>query len=283
MDTTIARGESAFSFNLASGQASQVIKIDYQAVSVSTYSSMTVIPFLLFIFFTAGFIQGLTGFGSALVAIPLLTIFFDIKTAIPLTLLNGFIIITFLFVRLQSHINRKRVTSLCISSIPGLIIGVILLKTAPSKEISVALGLLIIVYSLYCLLFKPTRKKLKKRWTYIAGFSTGLTAGAFSAGGPPVIIYSTLSDWDKNEIKGTLTTFFLFNSLLIIPMYCLGGLITWPIVKYWLYSGPAVLLGTLLGLLCSNRLSTRQYLDMVYILLGLFGTMMVIIPWFLTG
>ena len=239
---------------------------------------MTVIPFLLLIFFAAGFIQGLTGFGSALVAIPLLTLLLDIKTAIPLTLLNGFVIVTFLFVRLQSHIIQQRVTPLCISSIPGLIIGVILLRTTPSKEISIALGILIIVNSLYSLLFKPARKKLKIRWAYIAGFLTGLAGGAFSAGGPPVIIYSTLSDWDKNEIKATLTTFFLFTSLLAIPMYCIGGLITWQIMKYWLYSGPAVLLGTLLGLLCSNRLSTKQFLNMVYILLGILGAMMVIVP-----
>lgn len=239
---------------------------------------MTFIPFLLITFFAAGFIQGLTGFGSALVAIPLLTLLFDIKTVIPLTLLNGLVIVVYLFVRLQSHISRQRVTPLCISSIPGLVIGVTLLKTSPSKEISIALGMLIIAYSLYSLLFKPTRKKLKRRWAYVAGFSTGLTGGAFSAGGPPVIIYSALSDWNKDEIKATLTSFFLFNSLLTIPMYCIGGLITWQIVKYWLYSGPAVLLGTLCGLLCSRRLSTKQYLNMVYILLGLLGTMMIIIP-----
>ncbi|WP_456384925.1 TSUP family transporter, partial [Desulfolithobacter sp.] len=57
------------------------------------------------VFLAAGFVQGLTGFGSALVAIPLLSLLMDVKTAVPLCTLNGMIITMYLGWRLRNHLH----------------------------------------------------------------------------------------------------------------------------------------------------------------------------------
>ena len=60
------------------------------------------------IFLLAGLVQGLTGFGSALVAIPLLCLVVDIKTAVPLCMLNSLIITTTLILQLKKDVDRKK-------------------------------------------------------------------------------------------------------------------------------------------------------------------------------
>lgn len=238
--------------------------------------SMSVTLALPIIFFAAGFIQGVTGFGSALLAIPLLTLFIDIRVAIPLTMLGSLIITIYLFIQLKSHVSRARVLPLCFSAPPGIIIGVTLLKSIPSQQISIAMGGLITTYCLYSLFAQPTPRDLHRGWSYAAGFATGLIGAAFSAGGPPAIIYTTLSNWSKDEIKATLTSFFLFNSCLIITAYAITGLITSQVINLFLLSAPFVLLGTMLGSFYYNRLPRDGYLNIVFLLLGLMGVLMII-------
>ena len=60
------------------------------------------------IFFFAGLLQGLTGFGSALLAIPLLSLLMDIKAAVPLCMLNGLVLTCYLSLHLRTHLDRKR-------------------------------------------------------------------------------------------------------------------------------------------------------------------------------
>lgn len=60
------------------------------------------------VFLLAGFIQGMTGFGSALVAIPLLSLFLDIKSAVPLCMLNSLVITSFLALKMRKHLDRKK-------------------------------------------------------------------------------------------------------------------------------------------------------------------------------
>ena len=228
------------------------------------------------IFLLAGFVQGLSGFGSALVAIPLLILVMDIKEAVPLCTLSGIVITTYLAVKLSKHFDRKKIVPLCIGSIPGIFVGATLLKTVPSRMISILLGILLIAYSLYNLLFSPEARKLNYRWGYLAGFLSGAIGAAFSAGGPPSIIYATLNKWNKDEIKATLTGFFVFNSYLTAASHAVSGITTMLTIKYLLFSAPFVLMGTALGSRCYGLFEKDSYMKIIFLFLIVMGAMMII-------
>jgi uncharacterized membrane protein YfcA len=229
------------------------------------------------IFFLGGLVQGVTGFGSALVAIPLLCIFIDIKFAIPLSVLNSLIITFYLALKLKTLLDTKKLLPLCLSTLPGILFGVTLLKKVDSKIIALLLGILIISYSLYNLFSRQKPQNLHHYWSYIAGFCSGAIGSAFSAGGPPVIIYTTLKGWNKDEIKATLTGFFLFNSCMTVAAHSITGLITRETLVAFLYSAPFVLGGTVLGSFCYGFFRSETYMKTIYIFLVLIGIMMIII------
>jgi uncharacterized membrane protein YfcA len=64
---------------------------------------MTTFLFISLIFFIAGFIQGLSGFDSALFAMTLHTFLIDVKTAVPLCILNSILITLFLSLQLKHY------------------------------------------------------------------------------------------------------------------------------------------------------------------------------------
>ena len=229
------------------------------------------------IFLLAGFIQGMTGFGSALVAIPLLCLVIDIKSAVPLCILNSLVITTYLSLRMRKHLDAKKILPLCVAAVPGIIVGSTALKQVSPTIIRISLGILLIAYSVYSLFSTPKPKKLHKAWSYIAGFSSGAIGAAFSAGGPPTIIYTTLNDWKKDTIKATLSGFFLFNSYLIATVHAINGLTTIDIFTYFMISAPFVLLGTVLGTICYGKIPREHYLQIIFAFLVLMGIMMIVV------
>jgi len=71
------------------------------------------------IVFLAASTQGLSGFGSILLALPLLAIFLYIKMVIPLTALYGLSITFFLLVQLRKHLEFKKIYPLIVGAALG--------------------------------------------------------------------------------------------------------------------------------------------------------------------
>jgi uncharacterized membrane protein YfcA len=237
---------------------------------------MTVYFFLFLIFLAAGFTQGVTGFGFGLLAIPLLSLFIDIKTAVPLCSLLGILVTAFLSLRLRKHIDRRKILPLLFGCIPGVAAGTLVLKKAPTGLLSLLMGVMLVAYVLYRLAGKQQPRAIHARWAYAAGFFTGAISSAFSAGGPPTIIYATLRGWDKNEIKATLSGFFLAGGLTVITAHALTGLTTGLVLHYFLLSAPVVVVGVLSGSLLYDRIDTGAYLKLLhYLLLGM-GVLMIV-------
>ncbi len=226
------------------------------------------------VFLAAGFVQGLTGFGSALVAIPLLSLFMDVKRAVPLCILNGLAITTYLAIQLRRDLDPARIRPLLLGALPGILVGATMLKTMDSTFIRCGIGLLLVSYSLYSLFFHPGPLYPGRGWAWLAGFLTGAIGAAFSAGGPPAIIYTTLSGWRKNEIKATLTGLFAINSGLIAVVHALTGVTTRATVAEFGLTLPFVLAGTALGSLVTARIDRTTYIRVIHILLTIMGLML---------
>ncbi len=228
------------------------------------------------IFLLAGFIQGLSGFGSALLAMPLLTLFIDVKTAVPLCMLNSLLIASYLSLQLKDYMEREKILPLIAGSLPGIYLGVTFLKSAESMLIQILLGVIIISYGVYSLVFQPRTRKIHRIWSYIAGFGTGFIGAAFSAGGPPAIIYTTLTGWSKDYIKATLTGFFFVGSLISAFAHAVSGLTNTLVIKYFFVSFVFVLLGVYIGSRLYNRTNRQEYIRIILFILIILGLIMII-------
>jgi len=235
---------------------------------------MTIFLISSLIFLLAGLIQGLTGFGGGLVAIPLLCLIMDVKTAVPLSILSGLVITTTMAYELRRLLEWRKILPLLIGSIPGVLVGTVLLKQADPVAINRILGLLLICISSFNLTIKPKPVNPSSIWGYIAGFFSGAITASVGAGGPPAIIYTTLNDWKKDEIKATLTGFFVLNGYVTAAVHAVNGMITPIVLGYFASTLCFVLAGTFVGSRISGRIHRRTYLRIVYLLLMGLGLMM---------
>ena len=223
----------------------------------------------------AGFLQGLTGFGFALVALPLLGLFIDIKTSIPLIIMLALCISVALSVQLRSSINFKSIYTLMAATIPGIPLGVYALKNIPAEYLAITLGIIMVSFTSYQLLAKPAPRHLGIFPTALAGFLSGIIGGSIGAGGPPVIIYSTIQPWSKNQAKATLTFYFAISGALISMTHAYSGLITQEVMHLFLISLPSLAIGIFLGTFAYTRISDHGYKKLAFVLVFILGCAMI--------
>jgi uncharacterized membrane protein YfcA len=226
--------------------------------------------------FLAGLIQGMTGFGIMMVALPLMVLFIDIKTAIPLIVLLGIVINALLIIQLARYFEKKKWLSLFLSSLPGIPIGIYMLKTVETRHLEILLGVVILFTATFTLISKDPQKELKKIWAYVAGFIAGLLGGSIGAPGPPVIIYTSLQPWAKQQIKATMVAFFALGGTGIIAFYFFTGFITKEVLISFQYCILPLVLGVFTGIFLFNRINENGYRRLIHFLLFFLGTLMLV-------
>ncbi len=223
----------------------------------------------------AGFVQGLTGFGSALVAIPLLTMFLDLPVAVAVSILCGILLNAQVGWTYRRFADRERLRPLFIGAVPGVVVGVLLLRSVPGDMMKSAMGCFLMLYAVYGLFFEKVRLQgVSPRWGYLAGFGTGAIGAAFSAGGPPTVVYTALTGWPKDVIKATLAYFFLAVCLVVSLAHALSGMWSWKVLGLFAACAPTVWFGTRMGIRFSTGMSERTYRKLLFVMLAIMGAMM---------
>ena len=158
--------------------------------------------------FGAAFVQGVSGFGFALVAMPLLLGSMTIATVVPLTALLTLTNNIVMSLYYRRACDRPLVIKLLLASALGIPIGFVALERVPAVWMLMGLGLMITAYASYALA-SPRMPKLKSdAWLYGAGWLSGMLMGSYNLPGPPVVLYASSQQWSPEKFKGNITLFF---------------------------------------------------------------------------
>jgi uncharacterized membrane protein YfcA len=223
----------------------------------------------------AGFTQGFTGFGSALIMLPLLTLLIGVKTVVPMVILLGLCINVVLLLQIHRHLEWKRVRVLFTAAVPGIFSGVYILKTMSTGFLELAIGGVLIVFPCYLMSRGVPEREIAPVWVWPVGFLSGVLGGSVSAGGPPVIIYTAMQPWGKLPIKSTLVGFFLLTSMVTCVVQAASGFMTREVLVLFAGGLPALVTGVLAGSYLFDRIDSGAYRKVLNVLLILLGVFMV--------
>lgn len=222
-----------------------------------------------------GFTQGLTGVGVIMVALPLMALLVNMKTVIPMVGLLAVSINIVLGWQLRKAMRWRLCLPLLVGAVPGIPIGVYVLKTVPSALLQTGLGAVLVAYGLYAVTQHQVHKDLSSMWAWLAGFLAGGLGGSIGASGPPIIVYTSLQPWSKDTIKATMIAFFLGTTLGISTMHAAAGLITSKVLSLYAVSLPGLALGCLLGVVCYRHVPTQTYKRLMMWLILVLGCLLV--------
>jgi len=228
------------------------------------------------IIFLASFTQGLTGFGFALVSIPLLSLVIDIKVGIALGALCGLVVNIYLTLRLRKHIKFSEIRYLIFGAVAGIPVGAYFLKLANPELLKIFLGVIVLIFVFSTSFNFLKHYELNDRWGYLFGLFAGLLGGAFNTNGPPILIYFALKDLSKNKHKASIAGFFLVTSIIIVADHAVTGVSDLHIFYMFLKQLPFVIAGLLIGDLLFLKISTKFYRKIIIAFLFFIGVFLII-------
>ncbi len=236
----------------------------------------TLIAVLVILFFTT-LIRAVFGFGNAVFAMPLLAMTpIGLKVAAPLMALLAVVLSLSILVREWRSVDLGSTWRLLIGTLPGIPLGLALLKGPHENTGKLILAVVIIGFALYSLL-SPRLTALHKEWTaYPFGFVAGILGSAYNSNGPPIVIYGTLRRWSPERLRATLQGYFLPSGMIIAAGHGLGGLWTPALGRYLLASLPVLALSMWLGTCLSRAIPRGRFDRAIYILLLLIGLLLLV-------
>jgi uncharacterized protein len=220
-----------------------------------------------------GFVSGLAGFGTALMALGIWLYVVPPSIAVPLVLICSILGQTSTLPSFWRSIDFKLVWPFLIGGLAGVPLGTLLIAHADPGIFKVSVGVLMLVFPT-ALYFNRTPIALSfggRAADATIGFAGGILGGLAGLSGPIPILWASVRGWGKDERRGVFQT---FNWTVLSAALCLQagtGFITGQVLWLALLVLPATLFGAWIGARTYRMLSDRNFHDVVLGLLFLSG------------
>ena len=179
------------------------------------------------ILFVAYFIRGISGFGSGLVAIPLLAHLLPLQFVVPWILLLDFTASLALGGRSQDRqaINWREIGWLLPTTLLGILVGAALLVNLPRSPLLIGLGLFVSVFGVRSLMFLHGETAVSHWWSLPTGMLGGIVGATFGTGGPPYVIYLSRRIQNKRQLRATFSGLFTLDGGFRVIIFASTGLL----------------------------------------------------------
>ncbi|QTR50726.1 sulfite exporter TauE/SafE family protein [Candidatus Thiothrix anitrata] len=216
----------------------------------------------------AYFIRGIAGFGSGLIAVPLLALFLPLTFVVPLILLLDFTASLILGGVDFKHVQWKEVGVLLPFSLVGVIIGTQLLINLPVIPMLLTLAVFVGIFAIRNLLNVHGNKLISQWWAIPASLTGGTVSALFGTGGPPYVIYLNHRIPEKTQLRAAFSAlFFIEGGMRIITFFIAGLLLSQTIWWSALGALPLMLIALYIGGRIHIGISQAQMTQLVGVLL----------------
>lgn len=223
------------------------------------------------VLFFATLIASTFGFGVGLIAIPILALFVDIRTATPLAAMAALTVSLVILPKQWREIKFQSAWRLIVASCICTPFGLLFLKSAQDNLSKLILAGIIMLFSGYYLLSPGIIRFKTDRGAWFFGAMAGFLGGAYALPAPPVLIYAVFRQWPPGSMRTTLLGFFLPISLILVASHWAGGLWTSSVLVLYGLSLPVILVGIFMGNYLNRTIPKEKFTKAIYFLLLMIG------------
>ena len=236
---------------------------------------LLVIVFSIAVVLVAYFVRGVAGFGSALIAVPLLLLEFPLQAVVPLVVLMDFLGSLSQGANNRQHIAWRELFVLLPFTVIGVVSGLFIAQLVDARILLQILGGFIIVLAIYQLLPLATSRG-SQVFAVPCGFFGGIVGTLFATGGPFYATYYLMRGLEKEKFRSSFATYFTFDGGIRIVGYLIVGFYARDEFINLLWLLPVAAIGLYLGGRAQLAISKLVYKRLISSLLILSGSMLLI-------
>jgi uncharacterized membrane protein YfcA len=218
----------------------------------------------------ASYVQAISGFGFALLAVPLMGLAIDIRLAVVVSTLSAVSTNAVHAWNDREVANKQVAKRIILSAFVGMPIGLAVLVWFSQEQLQLLVGITVLVVTLLLVrrVHVPTSRSF---YDVIAGFISGVLATSVSTNGPPLVVVLQAKKMPADEFRATLNVVFAIVGIISLGMFALAGRITSDAAVATLWAAPGLAAGLWGGRRIRGRISESQFQKMVLVLLAATG------------
>ncbi|MBN2898318.1 MAG: sulfite exporter TauE/SafE family protein [Clostridia bacterium] len=223
--------------------------------------------------FIAAMVQGMSGFGFSLVAMPFLAMVMPLKVLVPILVICSLALNIIIFSKMTGKVHLKRITVLLIVGALSTPLGVQVLTVIDERLLRGVVGSLVFFSALIMLRGVHVHFKNKQLTYAITGFLSGVLNGSVSLSGPPVVLMLVNEGEEKNDFKKNISGYFLALNIFTIPSFFFKGLIDVYVMKMSAIGIIVLLIGATIGIRLGDRIDEKKFKMIVLFMIMIMGLM----------
>ena len=237
---------------------------------------LEVLIFAPLVVLIAYLIFGISGFGSTLIAVPVLAHLMPLKFVIPVVVLLDCVSAISMGVKLRADVWKSEFIPMLPFLLVGLFIGAFVLMNVSTQWLLLILGGFVLLFGMNYLIDRKSRIRLPRWAVAPIGVFAGTTSSAFGVGGPLYVFYFTARGATPEQIRATVPAVFSFTTVARIAIFASVGLFNTQMVIAAAALLPVMALGLWCGHRLHGRLSREQAIRIIGGLLLLSGTSLIV-------
>lgn len=231
------------------------------------------LPLFLLATFAGAFVAGLSGFAFGLVAASLWLYVLTPLQSASLIVGFGLLVQSYSVWKLRAAIDWRRLWPFMLGAVAGVPVGVALLTWADPKSVRIAVGAILVAYSLYAF-FRPQLKVatvVPSAADMAVGFVNGLLGGLTGLAGIVITIWCNLCGLPKDLQRATFQPVAVVVFATAALLLGAKGSLTLETAKLFALGLPFLFAGTWLGLKLFGRVDEAMFRKIVLALLFVSG------------
>lgn len=219
--------------------------------------------------FVSGLARGFSGFGSALIFMPLASSIAAPRLVAALLLIIDFIAATPLIPNAWKQADRKATAIMVLGALVGVPVGTYFLSRL--EPVTTRWIISAFVFALLLLLLSGWRYRGKDHTSISVGIGglSGFCSGLAQTGGPPIVGYWLGRPIASVIARANILLFFGASDFFSVVSYALTGLITADAIKFSFVVGPVYGIGVWFGALLFGRASETLFRSICYVLIAM--------------
>ena len=228
------------------------------------------------IVFAAYVVFGISGFGSTLVAVPLLAHIFPLKFVVPFFVILDCVGAFNMGLRLRADLMRREILLLLPFMAIGILAGVYLLVRVSPELLLGGLGLFVVFFGA-SYVAKSGKGFPLPHWSGAPiGLFGGATSAMFGIGGPIYVFFLAGRKATPTQIRATMPVIFMFTTVARIALFIAAGLYSPAALVAAAALLPVMALGVWTGHHLHLNLSQETVIRVMGVLLVLSGISLIV-------
>jgi hypothetical protein len=236
---------------------------------------VTIILILTLGIFVGFYVQTVVGFAGSLMALPILLLGMDLPNAIAYISIFYLFSSAFLITKEWDNIDKTIILKLAITSVIGVILGIVVLTFSKPIVLKKALGVFILIYVAY-VSFGKKKVELNKGGIISFGVLAGFFSGLFSTGGPLYVMCIENTVKEVKAFRATMIGVLGLVTITRVPALAVSGILNFSHLKMSLLVFPVFLLAQFLGKRTFNKINEKAFKRFLMILLCISGLILIL-------